>query len=566
MPSQANYQDPPPPSSQPPNGVRIGDVTSDRFGPTNYPAPSPPPPPPPSRPTPPPRPSAPPPTGPTNPNEPLLTTINVPSNESGLISLDEGEERNVGNYYPNNPPPPVRGDETSQFIVDQVTNVPDAPTPTLLRETVYSNKGQVIGVGVNQKAVIFSRGSVIDSDFLEARRNSKESVDLAATYAAEKKTNEISIDIKNLSDGKGFSADGDFTTVGGLLDFPEYDAFGGEISLDEVKWGNKTVGLLQKENLEVFKNEIRQLNRHLHDRAWIKIQNANNIVYIPFFENPQIEEKRGITIGEIPIAGQETLNFPKGYELLNVRITLKLNVVHIAEMLRTEGDATDNLVNIDSLKILEGTTGTAEDFFSDSMDGVPVTRIGLRSRRSDENVIYSDRDTKTVADTSFNVFDQDMETKIVPSKKYQIKLRNHSSEFKTFVRNVPSTPIETFNIPYGGGSLNPDGINYYAPREEKNYYERAQAKVLSYLNSVKQFSSAIPIQRDVATGKILNPPKFEKQIVLNYPPLYENVSFNLRSYEIRESNAAKTYDVETLMCNNYELVLFLLATKVSEGS
>lgn len=360
-----------------------------------------------------------------------------------------------------------------------LTNESIADSSVFPSDVVNLQEG-IVGVGITGKAVVFSQGTVVDLEQLEGNNLKEGNYDALLRSRIKREEQE--------------SIEGEFFDTDDTLQY----------ALEQQRNAEK----LNKDNYnkdEQKRNNNKLLKRLFGARSFL-YRTGDNPFVIPFHENPTIEEKRGIVYSEIVVLGGPPLVSVKNLNLKNIRLTFKLTIPHIAEMLRTEGENELETFLMSRLTAANLDQKKKDDFFKNTNtlgdNNLLTSRTTLFNLRKDFIVKTTTRPPSLISRSqyiSFNSKDDKGDSVIVDYRK-----------------------------------------NYVVYNDKSDYYLKAQSKVYDYLNHIRSLVGDV----DSST------------VYLNYTPIFNNNRYAVDGYEIREATN-KTYDITTLMCNNYEIVLNL---------
>lgn len=384
-----------------------------------------------------------------------------------------------------------------------------------------------IGVGVNDKAVIFSPYNFIDEPDLNQ----------STTFSSKRNEDAIkSLDKQNEVDSKQsyrFSRSPRYRprSVNSVnLDPSNQFGFNQDVIFDD-PLETKSPTILQdpeKNSDYQFSNIVKtfrtrkELKNHFH--SYLIFTSDQGRILLPFFENPIIEERRGAAFSIVPVMGSSDPIITYTHtDLASIRVTFRLNAYHISEMIRKL-----ELQNKNEFMVKSQQTSVDEainDFFKkgqpqDLKDGLGLDPDQLltnpRAKFRRENPISRDLDIKYESDQG-------------------------------------SSPAIA-GI-YNGEAAFPSVNSYYL----------AQELIVFWINTIKSFNiTGIPSNlpsaalQEVASWKqseILNRRRY---IFLKHGPAFHKIPSILEGYEIKELNPT-TYDVPTSMANCFEISLNLKA-------
>lgn len=281
----------------------------------------------------------------------------------------------------------------------------------------------------------------------------------------------------------------------------------------------------------VLKDGHPPVKRYLQQFSQLIFSRSGSKIIMPFFENPRIEEKRGANYSITPTAGSTTpLIVFNHTEFATIKISFRLNPLHISEMLIKEGNGSisDFIFSIPS--------------FYDTKFPSPETYIGEQGTNNSSNTYLG-----------------------------KIKLLNQLiGEYKQkFSSDLPDM---LKNWEFGGENQNVlyNYQNLPSLDQVETNYKRAQALCLCWIYLIRESvffrmnSGTSPIGESDLLRLIKdfldNPTSAgDTQILLRHGPAFFYIPCVLVGYEIKEATDT-TYDVPTHMANVFDISLTLYAT------
>lgn len=384
--------------------------------------------------------------------------------------------------------------------------------------TGSDNQGQVvIAGGVNGRAVSLSLGSVLPPGVLDSNA--------VFNILADFRVNKIA---KETQDDKGnFYLQSQLTEAKEELSKVQ-DTLAGLLAGTRDKRNTKEEqdNVINKFNSIINDSGHPPIKRYLQEFSYLLFTRDNAKIIMPFFENPRIEEKRGANYSIIPAAGSTTPMIMFNHtEFANIKVSFRLNPLHIAEMMIKEGK------------------GSVDDFIIN----VPPLISNPLSVNGEANSRYKKK---------INILNQLI-------KEYKEKL---TSELPDMIKNWQ----------FGGDNENV----LYAYRElpsldqlETNY-KRAQALCLCWIYLIRE---SVFFRVSTNNSQIQGPTNPEAellsdlrnffqgnvtgstQVLLKHGPVFYHIPCALLNYEIKEATET-TYDVPTHMANVFDISLTLYAT------
>lgn len=381
-----------------------------------------------------------------------------------------------------------------------------------------------VGVGVNDKAVTFSPYNFIDPPQLKTNQ-----IDTQQLEAKVKKENE-SISKSNLRQ-PAYKILRDttnttlniFTGFTGLNPIGNQDFIGGSrppILQDPVQNSD----YLQKNSVTIFRTRKELINPF---QSYLLFSNSSKKIFLPFFENPIIEERRGASFSILNVIGSSNpiLNYLHT-DLAQIRVTFKLNSYHVAHMLKIAGYRNNDSFVIES-NITDLAAGVSSFFIKD-------TNPSPSELTDDLGLTYS---------TLLGKPRQSFLTKFGRSLKETDILNNLDADLNN---NTTNKPLGVYSEDFS---------------TETNSYFQAQKLIAFWINTIKSFN-VIDSNTPIADTDPITPWNTQaaiskrRFIYLKHGPAFHNIPTILDSYEIKEIQST-SFDVATNMANSFEITLNL---------
>lgn len=453
-----------------------------------------------------------------------MTSSDLPPRQAARLSLNGTISPNEGERLPslnrlNNPSIPVGSFE-------------DKNSPRLVNTNAGFFSGgdgtanAAIGVGVNAKAVTFSLGSVLSTELLSS---------------IETKRSDYNVDESILDNAKEL--------VDRVTD--KLQTVGREKSI--ISYYNKQVSSLEQRNTSDTVQSISPiLPRFFEDRSHLIFFSTEKKVILPFFQNPIIEERRLVNYttttqqGQVP---QVNYNFTN---LSEIKVTFKLNYMHVADILAKEK------LEINAFSFY-GNALTDKDKSYNDVTNFFNRKPGQQSQQSSNYVLG--KYTKLLGE----------------EKEYYInKLNEDIASRERLLSNLNLNPNSNKERIKDLLLLN-NFPNTYVPQDLS--ISKAQSLCLMWIYLIKSWVgpagtgigfgleqvakniedsiNAARLREGNATQSLDNQPATRKIIILKHGPAFFYIPCVLVSYEIKETNGTP-YDVGTVMANSYDITLNLM--------
>lgn len=367
-----------------------------------------------------------------------------------------------------------------------------------------------IGVGVNNKAVTFTIGSVISNELLQSVEQTRSSL---------------------VEEGISFIDEGIVDAQEATLEKERVENLQkGFNSFDDVSLRRRSENDARKESALI-------LPRFFEDRSHLIFYSPQVKFVLPFFENPTISERRSSVYSTLTQTGLSPVITFQYANLAEIKINFKLNFLHILNVLKSE-----NLdVNAFSFVSKTDTTQNLAD----------VDKFFTRDS--------SNQKTSTTIQKLINILTKE-ESKFL-------------EKFQTVRDEKTLNTLISFQELNQGRKADDEEIliqgNQY--REHSFSYLKAQALCLMWVNVIKSwvFGSGTTdigkliqeLQKDLELGSGSFKPGntiLSKFIIIKHGPMFYYIPGVLTSYEIKEVTNTP-YDIHTLMAYGYDITLTITA-------
>jgi len=278
------------------------------------------------------------------------------------------------------------------------------------------------------------------------------------------------------------------------------------------------------------KYKSKYYNRYLEDRSCLIFVDGPKKIVLPFFENPRIEEKRVSNYESTTNPGGATpFLFYKFTEFSNIKISFKMNAMHIAEILLKEG--------IDLYSFLH---------FTDPKNAP--------NPNPDKNKFFSKLESlkKLLSNCSKEYFDSRSGN-------------NPLNEIDDFIPRLDDENNESISL---YESIKPFlNFNGFGQKNLDTHFNQALTIMLLWIYTIKNFvffttstgiTNAEQAQRLAEAGTDPQNQNLAKTLVIKHGPVYYYLPCLLINYEIKEVQNS-TYDIESVMALNYEITLTVFA-------
>lgn len=275
------------------------------------------------------------------------------------------------------------------------------------------------------------------------------------------------------------------------------------------------------------KYKSKYYNRYLENRSCLIFIDGPKKIVLPFFENPRIEEKRVSNYesttnpgGAIPFL------FYKFTEFSNIKISFKMNAMHISEILLKEGVDIANFMFFTDRNPFPAQPNKEKERFFGKLESIK----------------------KLLQNSSKEYFSLDPSKNLQGVQGFNSSLLDENKEGITLYESIK--PFLNFNVKNLNTSFN-----------------QALAIMLLWIYTIKNFiffttatgvTNAQQAQQIAQAATNPNNPKLGKTIIIKHGPVYYYLPCILINYEIKEVQNS-TYDIESVMALNYEISLTLFS-------